>query len=445
MQLAIVIGVGVLLALIVVISALKCYKVASPTEALIITGSNGKKGDELGGQRVSIGGAKFVIPFVQQYQKISLESQQVPVRVSQVPSRDKIRLDVEGVVTVKVKSTEEGVRAAAQRFGDKHEKIAEQAQDNLSGTLRSVIGEMTVEEILGDRAAFADKVMNSIDETITNQGLQLDSFQINEVSDKENYIENLGRPTAAQALSDAEIAESNRRRESQEKDLNNQQFISDAQKNTEIRKAENRKIVDEANAEAESIRPREEARRRQEILREDQKAAEEEAILEERRLDASVRKQADAKLYESQKEAEARRYTEQQEADARFYRAERDADAVKLAGAAEAEKISSIGEAEALATEKRAEAMKKYGDAAIMEMKLKTQQKMAEYMSDGIKQAGPIHIVSTDGMDKFSSGMTSFLTAAPAIFESIQDNGESGLGNLIPTTPSVTQPGTTKK
>lgn len=433
METLIAIGVAAVVLLFVAIGILKCYKVASPTQALVVTGRSSKEG--VNNQTVSIGGGRFVVPIVQKHQMISLESFQVPVRVSQVPSKDKIRLNVEAVVTAKVQSSPENVRAAAERFGDNHQKIAEQVQDNLAGTLRSVIGEMNVEEILGDRMAFAQNVTSSIDDTILRQGLYLDSFQINEVLDEEGYIENLGRPQAASILSQALIAESDRKREAEQKDLQNQVAISDAQRETEIQKAENKKAVDASLAEAESVKPREELRWKQDVIKQDQKVAEERARLVEQELNADVRKKADAELYLKQTEADARKYEAQAESDAKVYDEEKVAHAVRLRGDADAEAIKARGLAEAEATTAHADALAKYGEAAITEMTLKAYEKSAEIVGHGLSSMNDVTIVSTDGMGKFNSGIVDSMASIPSIMQGFM--GKDGVRNLTANLPGM--------
>lgn len=425
MEILLAVGVAAFVLFIVVVGVLQCYKVASPTEALVVTGRS-KEG--VNSQSVSIGGGRFVVPVIQKYQKISLESFQVPVKVSQVPSKDKIRLDVEAVVTAKVLAKPEAVRAAAERFGDNHKKVAEQVQDNLAGTLRSVIGEMTVEQILGDRMAFAKNVTSSVDDTIIRQGLYLDSFQINEVLDKEGYIQNLGRPQAAQVLSEALVAESDRKREAEQKDLANQVAISDSTRETEIKKAENKKAVDASLAEAESVKPREDLRWRQDIIKQDQMVAEQEALLVEQKLNAEVRKTADAELYRKQTEADAKKYEAQAQADAKVYDEIKIAEAITLRGNADADAIKARGLADAEATTARAEALEKYGEAAMMEMTLKAYEKSAEIVGQGISSMGDVTIVSTDGMGKFNSGITDAMASLPAVMQGFM--GSDGIKNI---------------
>ena len=160
-----IIGV-VLLVLLIVMFVLARIKVAGPNEAFIVTGrkgqavkaSDGSTVTDLSGQKVVMGAAVFVLPVVQRLHTLSLSSREIPVSVGGAVSKQGIRCDADAVAIVKVGGTAEMIRPAAQRFLHQQDRIEAFTGQVLAGALRSVIGRLTVEEIIRDRAAFAAHV-----------------------------------------------------------------------------------------------------------------------------------------------------------------------------------------------------------------------------------------------------------------------------------------------
>ncbi|MFD7915898.1 SPFH domain-containing protein [Streptomyces sp. NPDC059752] len=158
-----VVGVVVLLALLALVVVTR-YKVAGPSEAFLITGRRGKKSTDpatgqvftdTSGQKVVVGGGVFVVPFVQQRYTLDLSSRHIPVAVRGAVTLRGIKAHLEGVAIVKVGGNEDAIRAAAQRFLQQQDGIVGFTQEVLSGALRAIVGRMSVEDIIRDRAAFA--------------------------------------------------------------------------------------------------------------------------------------------------------------------------------------------------------------------------------------------------------------------------------------------------
>lgn len=440
-------GIVIGLAIVIAIIASR-YKVAKPTEAFILTGRNrkntvnaeGKSVQDLSGQKVVIGGGTIVLPFLQNLHRISLESQTINVKVLGVPAKDGILLDVDGVAVIKVDGNEEAVRAAAQRFGGSTEQIKTQADDVLGGTLRAIIGTLTVQQIIGDRKSFAEAVVNSVTDVLQGQGLILDTFQIQRVEDREDYLVNLGKPQAARVKAQASIAESESLLASKQKQLSVQEEISNSERQLALRQAEIKAETDKAQAVAASAQPLEVAAQQQVILRERELVEAATAKVTERQLEVSVRRPAEAKRYEVEQEAEGKKTSqilaaeaarraaiEKAEADAEMARlrgqgelalakakaesdkaeaqgrlslAEAEAEAIRLKGMAEADAIRAQGLAEAEAMQKRAEAFEEYGQAAIADSMMKVLPEIARELAAPMSNIKDMTVISTDGSNK---------------------------------------------
>lgn len=440
-------GIVIGLAIVIAIIASR-YKVAKPTEAFILTGRNrkntvnseGKSVQDLSGQKVVIGGGTIVLPFLQNLHRISLESQTINVKVLGVPAKDGILLDVDGVAVIKVDGNEEAVRAAAQRFGGSTEQIKTQADDVLGGTLRAIIGTLTVQQIIGDRKSFAEAVVNSVTDVLQGQGLILDTFQIQRVEDREDYLVNLGKPQAARVKAQASIAESESLLASKQKQLSVQEEISNSERQLALRQAEIKAETDKAQAVAASAQPLEVAAQQQVILRERELVEAATAKVTERQLEVSVRRPAEAKRYEVEQEAEGKKTAqilaaeasrraaiEKAEADAEMARlrgqgelslakakaesdkaeaqgrlslAEAEAEAIRLKGMAEADSIRAQGLAEAEAMQKRAEAFEEYGQAAIADSMMKVLPEIARELAAPMSNIKDMTVISTDGSNK---------------------------------------------
>lgn len=440
---------GIIIGLALVISVIASrYKVAKPTEAFILTGRNrkttvndeGRSVQDLSGQKVVIGGGTIVLPFLQNLHRISLESQTINVKVLGVPAKDGILLDVDGVAVIKVDGNEEAVRAAAQRFGGSIDQIKSQADEVLGGTLRAIIGTLTVQQIIGDRKSFAEAVVNSVTDVLQGQGLVLDTFQIQRVEDREDYLLNLGRPQAARIKAQASIAESESLLESKQKQIKVEEEIANSERQLALRQAEIKAETDKAQAVASSAQPLEVAAQQQVILRQRELVEAAKAKVTEQELEVSIRRPAEAKRYEIEQNAEAQKTSnilaaeasrraeiEKAEAEAeksrlkgqgdlalatakaesdkvqatgRIALANAEAEAIRLNGNAEAEAIRAKGLAEAEAMEKRAEAFESYGQAAIADTMMKVLPEIARELAAPLSNIKDMTVISTDGSNK---------------------------------------------
>jgi len=209
------ISVAVVIAIIIIVVLLRGIKVAKPDEAIIVTSRQrtpkaGEKTSEMEnvGQRVVFGSRVFVKPIVEAYFKLSLRSRQLNVQAT-AQTRDAITIKVNAVAVVKVGGSEAMVRAHAQRFLNQQDQIESSTEEVLSGSVRSIVGQLTVTEIITNRSALQEQVLEAVREALDIQGLQIDTLQIKEIDDDNNYIRDLGRAEAARVKQVAEIAEAN--------------------------------------------------------------------------------------------------------------------------------------------------------------------------------------------------------------------------------------------
>lgn len=417
------------------------YKIAKADEAYIITGRKGKPvtnpetGEvttDLSGQKVVISGGVFVVPFIQQADKISLKSRKIMIRIDKVLSDNNVLLNVEAVAIIKVGGTEGAVRAAAQRFRGQQEAIEDFATETLTGSLRSIVGGMTVEDIIRDRAKLAAKVREEAESSLASQGLVVDTLQVQSVTDDHDYIRNLSRPEAARVEQIAKIAEAESRQVAAEREAKAQENIAEAQKALSIRQAQIQAETDKAVAIAAASGPLAEADQEQNVLTAQELVAARQAELTARQLESTVNKPAEAAKYRVAQEADAEKYRLVQEAEAKrsadIANAEAKAAAVKLAAAAELEErtarakaiklegdaeaasILARGEAEAEALRKKAEAFKQYNDAAVTQMVVDMLPEVAGRIAEPLANIDGLTIISNDGASKLTQTTTDVLS-----------------------------------
>jgi flotillin len=444
-----VVGIaGIVLAVIIVaVIVVRRYRIANPDEAIIVTGRRGKNTQDLTGQKVVTGGGVFVLPFVQKSFQLSLRSRQLSITTT-AQTQNGITINARAVAVVKVGGTEEMIRAAAQRFLSQQEEIESSTQEVLSGSLRGIIGGLTVESIIRDRSALASAVLGAAEEALTKQGLVVDTLQIQEINDTQNYINNIGRPEAAKVSREADIADVEAQRAAEEAKIDAQQIILEKNRALKLREAAIQQETDQARAAADAAKPREDAIQRQKIVEAEEVTAQKEASLREQQLNATVRKEADAEAYRvktiasanadaaaSQAAGQARAAVSAAEADKQ--RRELNAAAMEREGkaekenrtaladatrAAEADAIAARGNAEAAAIQARAEALAQQSQAVLAQDALKALPLIAHELALGYSSIDNMTIVSADGANKVTGdivgnikGVTEMLKDATGI------------------------------
>ena len=444
-----IIGTILLVVLIIWLIASR-YRVARPNEAYIITGSRGKAvtnaqtgvvSTDLSGQKVIMGGGVFVVPFIQRLHVLDLSSRRIMVQIRNAVSGQGIKLNLDGVAIVKVGGNVDSIRAAAQRFLMQQDEVETFTQETLAGSLRSIVGGLSVEQIIRDRAAFAQRVADEAEASLTGQGLVLDTFQIQDITDDGTYLRDLGRPESAKVGQIAAVAEAEARREAEQARIRAEQEIAISERALVLKKAEIKAETDAALAQAAASGPLAQADRDQAILTEQEKVAVRQAALKDRQLDTEVRKPADAERYKMETEAQGRRNSEIFEAEARkaasiaaaeaeaekarltgvgeqsrrsalaeaeaiegakrgeAEKARRvaEADAVRAEGEAQAAAVAAVGAAEAEAMDKRAAAFAKYNEAAVLQMLVDVLPQVAREVAAPMASIDNLTVLSTEG------------------------------------------------
>ncbi|MGX9898994.1 SPFH domain-containing protein [Arthrobacter sp. SA17] len=253
------IGGGVLVLLLIAgfMYYVMSIRFAKPNEAMLITGKSDPNPTEDMSEdqsRVVINNRAFVNPITERVSHISLSSRQVEVTIEAI-SNNGIQLRLAGVAQVKVGGDKASVRKAAQRFLDQQDAIDHYTQETLSGSLRSIVGTLSVDAIIKDRAQFAASVKEEAEHSMTNQGLVIDTFQIKSVEDSSGYLKNLGRPEAALVARNASIAEANSQREAAEAKALADQKTAEAEQKLALRRAELKQETDARQAEADAAGP----------------------------------------------------------------------------------------------------------------------------------------------------------------------------------------------
>ena len=462
----IVIG-AIVLAVLLCILIVKMYVKAPPSFAYIISGLTKVP-------RVLIGTGGFKIPIFERLDKVFLGQVTVDVKTNKsVPTHDFINVNVDAVTKVRVMPTPEGIRLAAANFLNMDERqIALQVQDSLEGNMREVCGALSLEAINTDRDKFSDQIQSKATPDMGKLGLEIISCNIQNVTDDNNLIRDLGADntfsikknaaiTKANAERDIAIAESKAKKEANDVRAKAETEIAERNNELAIRKADLKKASDTKQAEADAAYQiqKEEQRKTIEITTANANIARQEREIElqekavqvkERALEAEVKKQAeadkyaaqqkaDAVLYQRQKDAEARQFEAQREAEARKAQAEADrfakeqeAEGIRAVGEAEAKAIEAKGLAEAEAMEKKAEAYAKYNKAAVAEMMIKVLPEIAAQVAAPLQQIDKITIIGGgeggNGVDQIAGNVPVVMAK---VFESMKQATGIDLANII--------------
>lgn len=319
------------------------WRVAEPNEALIISGLRDRatpKGvEESLGFRIVTGKGTLVIPGVQTVRRLSLDLREAELAIDCVTHQG-IPLGIRGVVIYKVGDDFSSIANAARRFLDQQAEMDQRVHNVFAGHLRAIVGNMTVEEMIRDREKLTQLTRESSGTEMEKLGLIVDSLQVQEIEDPTGYITNLGRPHAAQVQSAARIAQASADREATEREQEADALKAEAVRASQVKQAGYQAEIDQAAARAQQAGPLTEATARQEVVVQETAVAQLEADREEQRLQARVRRPADAEAYQRTTLARAER-------DARVSGAEAQAREVELHAGANAQRVKAEAGAEA--------------------------------------------------------------------------------------------------
>ena len=379
------------------------YVKSPPDRAIIISGLRKKP-------KILIGRAGIKLPFFERKDALIIKQISVDIKTNgYIPTNDFIGVNVDAIAKIRVKTDEEGIQLAMKNFLNMSEQqIAQALTDSLQGNMREIIGTMPLKAICNERKQFGDQVQEKAQKDMNALGIEIISCNIQRVEDENGLINALGQDNMAQiqknasiakaeADKDVKIAQAKAAKEANDAEVASQEEIAHKQNQLEITRAELKKASDIKKAEADAAYEIQKQEQRKTIettaaaadIAKQEKAIElkeKEAAVREQELSARVKKEADAQryadqqaaeveLYKRQKEAEAKRYEFEQEAEALKKKAEaekyaraQEAEGIRLVGEAEAEAIRAKGLAEAEGIDKKAEAMKKMGEASVLEM-----------------------------------------------------------------------------
>jgi flotillin len=422
------------------------YVKVGPHEALIVSGRKKKLANgQVVGFRIVRGGATFVLPIFEIAKTISLRIMPLDVNSSAYTSQG-VQVTVDGIAQVKIDSSHEAIATAAEQFLSlKEEEIKRIATQTLEGHLRSIVGNLTVEEINQNRDVFAQKVQELAAGDLANMGLRIISFTIREIADKNGYLESLGKAQIARVQRDAIIGQAEARRDSDIKSAEAMQAgqtakylaetkIAEANRDKEMKVADYAASINERKAESDLSYDKKKYVIEQEVQKEAMQVEivkkqkeielnEQEALRKEMELQGTVRKPAEAERFRIEIQAEADRIKRQKAAEGESFTIKAEglarAEAIKAAGLAEAEIIKAKGEAEAAAMMKKAEAYRMFNDAAMAQMIIERLPEIASAVAQPLAKTEKIVMIGDSGASKLTKDITNVMAQLPETVKSL--------------------------
>ena len=227
------------------------YKVPQPNEALIISGQREGQRE----MKVIRGGGVIVRPLLDMVGRLKLTARQLNVALSDAVSWQGIKVAVQGVAKVKIGSDEESIRAAAERFMEREDQIDSIVKNVLEGSLRSIVGTLTVEELNYDRAKFQQEVQSAARSDLATSGLTIDNFTIQAIRDEVGYMDLIGQQETARRERDARMAKAQADQEAAVREAEAQQIKLNAQRDVALRQADVEAQTEAAEAKAAAPTP----------------------------------------------------------------------------------------------------------------------------------------------------------------------------------------------
>jgi flotillin len=296
------------------------YRVPAPDEAMLISGAKGAKdGTPF---RVVTGHGAFVMPFFRQASFLTLSMREAEV-AEQCVTKQGITLQAKAVIAFKVGNDPESIVNAGQRFLSDQDQMAVLAGRIFAGHLRSIVGSMTVEEIVTERQKLATEVLDGSKAEMAKMGLIVDSLQIQSIDDMgAGYIDAMAAPHNAAIQRQAKIAQAQANQAAAEAEQDSQRKQAEYARQTAVVQAQYKAEVDKAQAEAGQAGPLAEANAQREVIAAQTELAQRQAQLRQQQLVAEVVKpaEADAERVRVLAKADAERMTIQAEAAASYNR-----------------------------------------------------------------------------------------------------------------------------
>src|SRR6266849_4227007 len=438
------VGLGVMTILFLMSGMARLYRKAGPHEALIVYG--------LGGTRGGKGHGTLGFPMVQICRELSLELMSFDVAPQQdLYTKQGVAVTVEAVAQIKVKSDLESILTAAEQFLTKTDQEREGLiRLVMEGHLRGIIGQLTVEEIVKQPEMVSDRMRSTCADDMNKMGLEVISFTIKEVRDKNEYITNMGRPDVARIKRDADVATAEADRDTairravatresavaraqadQERVLAetvSQAKQAEAQRDLEIKKAQYLEVTKKQQAQADKAYDIQTNIMQQQVVAEQVKVMQIEKEQQVKVQEAEINRREKELIATVLKQAEVERQRIETLAAAEKQRliaeAEGHASSIRAQGEAEAEIIFKKGEAEAKAMNVKAEAFQEYNQAAVIDKLFATMPEVVKALASPLANVDKITIVSTgngdaSGMIKFTADIAKMAAQVPALFETI--------------------------
>jgi flotillin len=443
-ELVVIVGLMLLAVLFLMAVFAKLFRKAGPHEALIVYGFRGT--------RVVKGRGTVIFPMVELCRGLSLELMSFDVAPQQdLYTRQGVAVTVEAVAQIKVKSDPESILTAAEQFLTKSPSEREGLiRLVMEGHLRGIIGQLTVEEIVKQPEMVGERMRSTCADDMNKMGLEVISFTIKEVRDKNEYITNMGKPDVARIKRDADVAGAEAERDTaikralaareaaiaraqadQERVLAetlSQAKQAEAQRDLDVKKAAYNEMVKKQQATADKAYEIQTNIMQQQVRGEEVtilqvqkehevKVQEAEIDRRDRELTATVLKQAEFERRRIETLAEAERQRMVIEAEGK-------AKAIRAQGEAEAEIIFKKGEAEAKAMNVKAEAYQEFNQAAIVDKLISNMPEVVRALAAPLANVDKITVVSTGngdsaGLNKITGDLTKMAAQIPALFETL--------------------------
>jgi flotillin len=399
------------------------YKVANANEALIVAGSQGAKvRDEKGnvmsaagdrGVKVVVGGGTFVIPIRNRVGRLKLTARQISVQLQDAVTSQGIKVQVQGVATFKIGRDVESLRNAAERFLEaKDDQVDSIVKNVLEGSLRAIVGTLTVEELIRDRQKLLQQVQDAAKGDLATSGLQIDAFTIQSFTDESNYIGLLGQQNLAVVERDARMAKATADQEAAVREAQAQQVKINAQRDVSLKQAEIEQQVQSAQATAAQAGPLAQAVAQQAVVQKQTELALLEADRTQKELLSTTVRPAEA-------EAEAAVQRAQGQKKVTIAAAEAQAEQVRLQGGAEAAIVFTKGEAEAKALAMRADAYKQFNEAAIIQTILTALPEIVRAAAEPMGNIENLTVLSSDGASDLVKNSTRTVVESAAMIKGL--------------------------
>jgi flotillin len=437
------------LAVLVLIAlfAAQRYRVAGANEALVISGARGSKvRDEKGdlvtihdqGVKVVVGAGTFTWPLINKVGRLQLTARQVEIGLAHenaAVTKQGVGVLITGQAMFKIAREPERLRAAAERFiGEPDSQIETMVKKVLEGSLRSIAGTLTIEELITDRDRFQQAVSEAARGDLEASGIHIDALTITSIRDTKGYIEQLGEKNLASVQRDARIAKASASQEAAVKENEAQRVIIQAERDREIARAEAHKVTAKAQAEADQSGPLAQATATKDVIKEQTELAELDAVRREKELLGTTVKPAEAERRAAIVKAEGARQaailaaeahaqqvqlTGEAEGAANVARGRAAAQVTEISGAAEGAAILARGQAEARSKELLAEAYRKFDEAAILLQTLPLVPPIVREAAAPLGNVDSITVIDPTGASKLTDTVVRTAAEGTAIAKSL--------------------------